>query len=452
MIVCKFGGTSVGTADAIGRLVEIVRSRQAERPLVVVSALSGVTDALLRLAAPLADGRPEAVDGQVVELVTRHERTALELGLDPGATAALREDAGGFRRWLAERAGRTLGPADRDQLVSRGERWSSWLVTAALEARGLPAEWVDVTRALRTDDEFTRAVPDRAAIDRLAPAVFGPLLEAGRVPVTQGFLGATADGRRTTLGRGGSDYTASLLGAALGAARVEIWTDVDGIMTADPRIVPGARVLPVASHVEAAELATFGAKVLHPATQAPLVEAKIPCVVLNSFAPDRPGTSVLSGVRPEPVGASPVRAISWKKGVTVVNIRAARMLGAVGFMRQLFEIVERYRASVDVVATSEINVSLTLDDPSHVGPIAEELARLGEVTVYDHRAIVAVVGVGLRGTKGLSGRIFHAIRGLNVEMISQGASEINVTLVVREEDGPEAVRLLHDEFFGREAA
>ncbi len=452
MIVCKFGGTSVGTADAIGRLVEIVRGRQAERPLVVVSALSGMTDALLRIVGLLAEGDGAPVESQVGELVARHERTAAELGLPADAVGPIVAEAMLFRQWLGERVGRTLGPADRDELVRRGELWSSWLVAAALQARGVPAEWVDVTRAIRTNDEFTRAIPDLAAIGRLAPAVFTPLLDAGRVPVTQGFLGVTADGRATTLGRGGSDYTAALLGSALGAARVEIWTDVDGIMTADPRIVPGARVLPVASHVEAAELATFGAKVLHPATQAPLVEAKIPCIVLNSFAPDRPGTSVLSGVRPEPVGESPVRAISWKKGVTVVNVRAARMLGAVGFMRQLFEIVERYRASVDVVATSEINVSLTLDDPSHVGPIAAELARLGEVTIHEHRAIVAVVGVGLRGTKGLSGRIFNAIRGINVEMISQGASEINVTLVVKEEDGPTAVRLLHDEFFGREAA
>lgn len=452
MIVCKFGGTSVGNPEAIARLTEIVAARWDQQPLVVVSALSGVTDALLRIADAVAAGAADPARRGLGELVARHERTAAGLGLDPTAAAPIVAESERLAGWIAERMGRPVGPADRDFLAGHGELWSSYLVVAALQAKGLPADWVDVRRAIRTDDDFTRARPDRDAIARLAPQVFGPLLGAARIPVTQGFVGATADGRPTTLGRGGSDYTAALLGSALGAARVEIWTDVDGIMTADPRIVPEARVLPVASHVEAAELATFGAKVLHPATQAPLVEAKIPCVVLNSFAPDRPGTSVLSGVRPEPIGESPVRAISWKKGVTVINIRAARMLGAVGFMRQLFDVVERHRASVDVVATSEINVSLTLDDPSQAAAIAAELARLGEVSVYHHRAIVAVVGIGLRGTKGLSGRIFNAIRSLNVEMISQGASEINVTLVVKEEDGPEAVRLLHGEFFGREAA
>jgi aspartate kinase len=266
--------------------------------------------------------------------------------------------------------------------------------------------------------------------------------------VTQGFVGATTDGRITTLGRGGSDYTASLLGAALDADRVEIWTDVDGIMTADPRIVPNALVLPVASHSEAAELATFGAKVLHPATQVPLVEARIPCVVLNSFAPEKPGTTVVSGVRPAAIGGSPVRSISWKKGVTVVNVRAAEMQGAVGFLRRLFEIIERHDAVVDVIATSEINISFTLEGGGALRSIVADLGRLGEVTVYERRAIVAVVGVGLRGTKGLSGRLFTAMTPINVEIISQGASEINVTLVVREEDGPEAVRLLHHEFFG----
>jgi aspartate kinase len=269
--------------------------------------------------------------------------------------------------------------------------------------------------------------------------------------VTQGFIGATADGRPTTLGRGGSDFSAALLGAALSARRVEIWTDVDGIMTADPRIVPGARLLPVASHLEAAELAAFGAKVLHPATQAPLVAARIPCVVLNSFAPDGPGTTILSGVRPAPFGNSPVRSISCKRGVTVLNVRAPDFRSSTGFLRALFEVFERHGVAVDVIATSEVNVSVTIDDPSHLPGLRRDLGPLGEVSVFPGRAIIAVVGIGLRGTKGLSARIFTAVRTVNVEVISQGASEINVTFVVLDTDAETAVRQLHQTFIEAES-
>lgn len=448
MIVCKFGGTSVGSTDAIRRLVEIVGGRRSERPVVVVSALSGVTDRLLGLEPATRTSDLDRVRHLVDALVADHRQIAQDLTLPAGAIETVSAEASTLAEWLVERAGRALTPAERDCLVAHGERWSSHLVAAALGRRGLPAEWVDARSMIITDDQFTQARPLRQEIDTRARTVLLPILREGRIPVTQGFVGATAQGQVTTLGRGGSDYTASLLGAALDVDRVEIWTDVDGIMTADPRLVPDARVLPVASHVEAAELATFGAKVLHPATQAPLVEKRIPCIVLNSFAPERPGTTILSGVRPAPLGDSPVRSISWKKGVTVVNVRAARMLGAVGFLRQLFEIVERHDASVDVIATSAINVSFTLEQQDDLATLAADLRTLGEVTVYEGRAIVAVVGVGLRGTRGLSGRLFGAMKPVNVEMISQGASEINVTLVVKEEDGPEAVRLLHAEFFG----
>jgi aspartate kinase len=451
MIVCKFGGTSVGSAAAIDRLVSIIASRRSERPVVVVSAVAGVTDRLLGLERPLAAGGVAQARAGLDSLVADHRALADALRLPAEALEPIIRDAAALAPWLETRAGRPLQSAERDYLVAHGEAWSSRLVTAALGRSGLPGEWVDARGFMITDAQYTRARPLRSEIATRSRAVLVPLLESGRIPVTQGFIGASGDGTTTTLGRGGSDFTASLLGAALGVDRVEIWTDVDGIMTADPRIVPDARVLPVASHVEAAELATFGAKVLHPATQAPLVEARIPCVVLNSFAPERPGTTIVTGVRPAPLGDSPVRSISWKKGVTVLNIRAAEMLGSVGFLRRLFEVIERHGAAVDVVATSEINVSFTLEEASGVDALVTDLTRLGEVTIYRDRAIVAVVGTDLRGTRGLSARLFSAMRPVNIEMISQGASEINVTLVVKAEDGPQAVRLLHAEFFGAPA-
>ncbi|MEO8450283.1 MAG: aspartate kinase [Gemmatimonadota bacterium] len=446
MIVCKFGGTSVGDAAAIRRLVEIVRSRLAERPVVVVSALSGTTNRLLAAAGTACEGTSRAALAIVDEVIARHHAMAHELGLPVSSLAALVADREAARLQL-ERA-----PDDpaalRDTTAAWGELWSSRLVTAALDHGGIRAEWVDVRPVLETDDRFGRATPDTTLLRARAPAVFGPLVEAGTVPVTQGFIGSTRDGRVTTLGRGGSDFTASLLGAALVVERVEIWTDVDGLMTADPRVVPNARTLPQATYDEAAELATFGAKVIHPFTQLPLAAAGIPFAILNSFAPERSGTLVKRDGSQNPQTGWPVRSIAWKPGIAVLNIRTPRRVGSFGFLRAVFEVFERHEVAVDVLATSEVNLSLTIEDVSRLAAVVTDLLPLGEVTVYEDRAVVAVVGVGLRGTKGFVSRLFTAIRDVNMEVISQGASEINVTFVVKAEDGPDAVRRLHREFFG----
>ncbi len=317
-----------------------------------------------------------------------------------------------------------------------------------MEAAGLPATWVDIRPIMVTDDRFGRATPVAEAFTARVRECLTPLCRAGRVPVTQGFIGATGAGVPTTLGRGGSDFTAALLGAALPATRVEIWTDVNGLMTADPRIVPGARTLRAASYEEAAELATFGARVLHPATAMPLVRAGIPIVVLNSTSPAQPGTTIGPSAELERLGDSPIRSISWKRGITVINVRAPRMLGAYGFLRAMFEVFERHEVVVDVLASGEVSVSLTVEDRSRLRPVVRELSELGEVWVEEHRAIVAIVGIGLRTTPGLASRIFRAVQPANVEVISQGASAINMTFVVREEDGPGVVQRLHAEFFG----
>jgi aspartate kinase len=322
------------------------------------------------------------------------------------------------------------------------------VVAAALAGAGLDAAWVDIRPIMITDGRFTRAVPYTQVLNKRARDCLLPLAHAGMIPVTQGFIGATATGVPTTLGRGGSDFTAALLGAALEVSRVEIWTDVDGLMTADPRIVASARTLTAASYEEAAELATFGARILHPATALPLVRAGIPIVILNSRHPERTGTTVGPEPVVEPVGDSPIRSISSKQGITVINIRAPRMLGAYGFLRMLFEVFERYETVVDVLASGEVSVSLTIEDRSHLDSLVRDLAELGEVWVEERRAIVAVVGIGLRNTPGLAARVFNAVWPANVEVISQGASSINMTFVVREEDGPDVVRRLHREFFG----
>ena len=448
MIVCKFGGTSVADAAAIRRLIAIVAVRTGERPLVVVSALAGITDGLLGLAAAVHAGDAEALDGAIDALVRRHESVA---GVLPGAEPAVetvRADAESLRSSLSAAFGRRLRPAEMDALAGHGELWSSRLVAGAMHGAGVPSAWADIRPIMVTDDRFGRATPYVQVLNNRARECLLPLLEDELIPVTQGFIGATADGVPTTLGRGGSDFTAALLGAALGAARVEIWTDVDGLMTADPRIVPAARTLSAASYEEAAELATFGARVLHPATAMPLVRAGIPIVVLNSKRPELPGTTIEPSAELERMGDSPIRSISWKRGITVINVQAPRMLGAYGFLRAMFEVFERHEVVVDVLASGEVSVSLTVEDRSRLDPVVRELSELGEVRTDDGRAIVSVVGIGLRGTPGLASRIFRAVQPANVEVISQGASAINMTFVVREDDGPDVVRRLHDEFFG----
>jgi aspartate kinase len=448
MIVCKFGGTSVADAQAIGRLVKIVRARASERPVVVVSALARVTDALLALArrAGLAD--EAELEAGVSALLQRHEQVARELPNGAVALEAISSDGAALRQELGCIRRRMATPAEQDAIAGRGELWSSRLVAAALAGAGLEAVWTDIRPIMVTDDRFGRATPYIQVLNTRARESLRPMIDGGQIPVTQGFIGATAKGVATTLGRGGSDFTAALLGAAMGAERVEIWTDVSGLMTADPRIVPAARTLRAASYEEAAELATFGARVLHPATALPLVRAGIPIVILNSSDPNRPGTTIEPEAQLDRVGDSPIRSISWKQGITVINIRAPRMLGAYGFLRALFEVFERHETVVDVLASGEVSISLTIEDRSRIDPLVRDLGELGEVWIEEHRAIVAIVGIGLRNTPGLAGRVFNAVWPANVEIISQGASAINMTFVVREEDGPDVVRRLHHEFFG----
>jgi len=444
MIVMKFGGTSVADATAISALVSAVADARADHPLVVVSAMSGVTDTLVAITAAMLHGDHLAVSAAREALRDRHLEVASDLGVTELVHADLEEHLQRLGTLVADR--RELTAAGRDAILGTGELLSSCLVTAALAGRGMPALWCDARRVIRTDARFGAAIPDQAAIRRLAAREMRPHIDAGALLVTQGFIGATATGEPTVLGRGGSDFTAALLGAALDAERVEIWTDVSGLMTADPRIVPDAHVLAEATYDEAAELAAFGAKVLHPATQLPLVEAGIPIVIRNTFAREAPGTRIAA----ETATSAPqsVRSISIKRGVTVLQVRAARMLGAFGFLRRIFEVFERHEIVVDVLATSEVSVSLTVDPSPRLEQVVRDLAELGEVTLREHRAVIAVVGGAIRDTPGIAARVYQAIADVNVEMTSQGASTSNLTFIVREEEGPRVVRALHATFFG----
>ncbi len=337
----------------------------------------------------------------------------------------------------------------QDAVLSFGEMLSSELLAELLKQRGLNAQHVDARRCIVTDDQYTCALPLMPETLFKAHDALTPLIEQGFVPVLGGFIASTQEGTTTTLGRGGSDYTAALIGAALTAGEIQIWTDVTGVLTADPRVVPEAQTVERLSYAEASELAYFGAKVLHPKTIQPAIEGSIPVRICNSHAPDQIGTLV--GPQTETTTRT-IKAIAHKGGVTTVQITSARMLGAYGFLRALFEVFERHRTVVDVVATSEVSVSLSLDDDSALPVIVQELEQLGTVRVERSCAIVCVVGEGLRGTPGIAARVFSAIGDINVTLISQGASSINFTFAVEEERAQEAVRRLHEEFFGRKEA
>lgn len=445
-IVMKFGGTSVEDAAAFARVAEIVGGA-AGRVVVVTSAMSRGTDALLDAArhASAGDVRTgrDAVDGLVSRLSAV---AAAHLEGDAQAVAGRmldegREAVAGLLAVVRDHPGTRL-PL-QDEIVSYGERMTAALLAAVLRSAGVAARAVDARDCIRTDAEYTRAAPLADATRACTRDVLLPLLDGGEVPVLGGFIGATAQGATTTLGRGGGDYSAALVGAAIEAGEIQIWTDVSGFLSADPRVVPGARTLERLSYAESAELAYFGAKVLHPRTIQPAVESGVPVRICNSRVPGAPTTRIGERSEPSPHG---IKAIAHKRGATVVQVTSARMLGAYGFLRALFEVFERHRTAVDIVATSEVSVSLTVDDPTNLPAVAAELERLGSVRVEPGFAIVCAVGEGLRTRPGIAARVFGTIEDVNVSLVSQGASSINLTFVVAERDVETVVNRLHDRF------
>src|SRR5579884_378544 len=446
MIVMKFGGTSVESQQAIARVTSIVQAAVDRRPIVVVSAMGKTTNKLLQAASEAAAGRRDQALAIVDELRAGHLLHGLALA---GAAAA---DLDRYIRahfdWLDELVKGLsvvgeLSPRSMDAIASVGERLSSLVVTFAFQAAGIKTQHVDSRRVIITDDRFTQAQPILDETYRLLKYVVAPAAETA-VVVMGGFIGSTPDGHTTTLGRGGSDYSASIVGAAIGAEEIQIWTDVDGMLTADPRIIPGGHRVKSISFAEAAEMAYFGAKVLHPSTVLPAVEKNIPVLILNSRRPEAGGTRITAEAVP---CKNPVKSISCKRNITILNVRSTRMLMAYGFLRRIFEVFDRYETSVDMVSTSEVSVSVTLDDSERVDAIANELRAFSQVTVENGQAIVCLVGENIRYTPGIAARAFQALPGKNIRMISQGASRRNLGFVLAESDLPEAVQALHDEFF-----
>ena len=338
-----------------------------------------------------------------------------------------------------------LTPRSLDAIASIGERLSSHLVVAVLNARGIRAQLIDAGDVMITDDQFTRAEPQPELIADAAQRLLRPLLASGITPVIGGFVGATTAGVTTTLGRGGSDYSAALFGAALRAEAIEIWTDVDGMLTADPRVVDGARLIEQIRFDEASELASFGAKVLHPSTIAPAVRIGIPVYIYNSRRPDGCGTRITFDAPRRPVSA-----IAGKRDVSLIRIRTPRMLLAHGFLRRIFEIFDEHRTSVDVVATSEVSVSMTIDDATHLDGLLGALTALGDVSVERNRGIVALVGAGLVDSTASMAKALAALDAIKVYMVSLSSGGINLTLLIDGDQVLEAMRRLHAAFFPSE--
>src|SRR5436305_446688 len=448
MIVMKFGGTSVQDAQAIDRIAGIVRERLHEKPVVVVSALAKVTDQLLAMAS--AAGAADKI--KALELCQaareRHFTTASEL-LSAGALSQINSQLETDFNSLAELlrgivAVEELTMRTTDNIAGFGERVSSKIAAAAFSLRDINASHVDSRQCIVTDNNFGKAVPQFEETNARLAEMIKPLLERGRVPVMGGFIGATREGVSTTLGRGGSDFSAAIVGAGLNAGRIEIWTDVDGMMTTDPNLCPDARRIKTISFEEAAELAYFGAKVLHPATLLPAIQKNIPVLILNSRNPKCEGTRITATA---PKSRNIFKAIAAKKRITVVDVVATRMLMAHGFLKGIFEVFANHRCPVDMVSTSEVSVSVTVDSNESIAAIAADLGKLADVKYEGRKAIVCMVGESIRSTPGIAARVFSAIPQVTIHMISQGASEINLSFVIDEADVPQAVSQLHKAFF-----
>ena len=451
MIVIKFGGTSVGSADRVATAVDIVAERRERDPIVVVSALAGVTNDLVASTEAACEGDMERVNEIVERVRRRHEDVAMRLVqqkfdfFDTFLKNLHRqiEEIHTILHGIALL--REITPRAKDKVMAIGEKLSSVLFAYSMMMRALPGEHVDSEEVVVTDAKFGEASPLMSETRAAAARVLRPIIERHHIPVMGGFIGRTKDGATTTLGRGGSDYSAAIVGAAVDAEEIQIWTDVDGMMTCDPRLIPGARVIERISYVEAAELAWFGAKVLHPKTIAPAVERNIPVRVLNTQNTASAGTLVSAEGDLREAGP---RAVAVKHGVSVVHMTSSRMLGATGFLAKLFGIFGELQVSVDLITTSEVSVSVTVDDTHNIEQLRTRLEASGiEVSVVDDQCIIAIVGRNLMRDSMVGARVFEAMRGVPMSMFSLGTSGLNLSIVCDEKRADEAVRAVHAALF-----
>ncbi|MDE3057406.1 MAG: lysine-sensitive aspartokinase 3 [Bacteroidota bacterium] len=454
MIVMKFGGTSVEDAKAIRNITEIVRKEIPNNPVVVVSACAGITNQLLLTAALASEGKKDDALQHVAAIEGRHKKIVKDL-FDTDTAKFLYKHIMQFAEELAALVNGVsilgeLTPRSLDAFASYGERMSSFIVHHYFESQKLRSFLVDARSFMITDDQYTKALPQFDLVERHLREIVQPKIANNYVVTTQGFIASTQSGITTTIGRGGSDYSAAIIGALLDADDIQIWTDVDGILTGDPTVVKDAKKIKVMSFNEAAELAYFGARVLHPETILPAVKKNIPVHVLNSKNPSSTGTLIVS--KPKVDKNCIVKSIAYKEGITLINIVSTRMFMAYGFLENVFDVFHKYKTVVHTVATSEVSISVTVDNVKFLPQIVKELRAFATVTTSERKAIVCVVGENLKNSPGIAAQVLNAISDINVNMISQGASEINLSFVVDEEFVDAVVQRLHKEFFSNTSA
>jgi aspartate kinase len=445
--VMKFGGTSVEDGPAFERVAHIVDSYSQERPVVIVSAMSRVTDALLSSLRSAAQGEIGAARRSLEEHLERHLEVARSLGGPARPDTILliervRQEIRGLLESAA--ASRMTSAGLQDIVASYGERLSASLLTVVLDEHGLPASYVDAGRCILTDEEHGKARPLPSHTRRRTRAELEPLLRAKRIPVLGGFIAATMKGATTTMGRGSSDYTATLVSAALEARETQIWTDVNGVMTADPLLIKTARTVPQLSYAEAEELARFGAKVLHPKMIQPAAEKRIPVRICNSRAPGQTGTLICARM---PAARGTVKAIAHKTGMTTVEIISTPAMMANGLRHGVQAIYDRHRTAVDVVAISEVGISLASAETGALSCIIEDLQRLGSVNVRRDRAIISCVGEGLQRAPGNVTKLLSAFREVDSTLTWSSTSSSNCVLVVAADCADSFIRRLHHAIF-----
>ena len=448
MIIMKFGGTSVANFEAITRTIFIIGGKLDQKPVVVVSALSKVTDLLYRISDAAAAGNETETKDLLSQLRQRHVDLAAELL----SQSVLKDEAVANVNSICDSldsiamAVCSLGElSDRNKaiIISKGEYLSSTIIAHAMNSKGIRTRWIDARDMMVTNKSYLKAEPDMSAIAERVPGVVSQAYEGVDAVITQGFVGVTADGEPTVLGRGGSDYSASLIGLAIDAERIEIWTDVDGVRTADPRSVKNTKYLEKISFEEAAEMAHFGAKVLHPLTIEPAVKKNIPIYVLNSMNPSGKGTAILRNELIE----DGVKSVSFKENIKVINIFSTRMINTSGFLRRVFEIFSESKVSVDLISTSEANISVTVDAAQNIDSVVAQLSEFADVIVDDDKSQVSVIGKNIVRLNGMLKKTFTPLKKCNVYMISQGASFVNISFVVDREELADVVQDLHDHLF-----
>jgi aspartate kinase len=440
MLVMKFGGTSVKDAEAMKKVIEIVINSKSKRKLVVVSAMSKITDSLIEVAKNISLNKEYSLH-KLDEIMLQHLNEVDNLKLNDIVSERIVLEFDFLKNEVTNQ--KEFNSEVYDLFVSRGELLSSYILSKAFEMKGLRCYNLDSKEVIKTDSNFGEAKVNQNETNKLIQNKLNEIYTNYNLVVAGGFIASNFENEPTTLGRGGSDYSAAIYASAFEANELEIWTDVDGIFTCDPRMIKSAKRILKLSYTEAGELAYFGAKVLHPKTILPAIEKNIPVIVKNTFNPSSSGTRIEN----EKQNIKMIKAIAFRKNISIINIQSNRMLGAYGFLSRVFEIFNKNETSVDLVTTSEVSISVTIDDIKNLHSIIKDLEEFSLVSVSHSNAVISVVGEGIKLTAGIAARYFGVLKGINIIMVSFGASEVNLSIIVKESDLENSVNLLHSEFF-----